>query len=214
LPTNLKTPFEVEIRFQFPNEQEVYTALPFLRSKLRYEGAWETVIYGQELFTAGGLLRLSKVVLDENTRWFLAWKGPDLGDFANIRQELGEEVTKGALESRILRHLKSKKEIKSPQELGLELVSLGYEGFMSFSGNNYVGLYEPQGFDVKLMYCEDIKWPLLVEIEKTAETREEAAYCEQQLRQFCDRFDLLESKVEEEPPTLLYANVVLDNEQG
>jgi hypothetical protein len=85
---------------------------------------------------------------------------------------------------------------------------------MSFSGNDYVGLYEPQGFDVKLMYCADIKWPLLVEIEKTAKTREEAAHCEQQLRQFCDRFNLLENKVEEEPPTLLYVNVVLDNERG
>jgi hypothetical protein len=115
LPINLKTSFEVEIRFHFPNEQEVYTALPFLRSKLRYEGAWETVIYGQELFTAGGLLRLSKVVLDDNIRWFLAWKGPDLGAFANIRQELGEEVTAESLRAEFCNILIAERKLNHPK---------------------------------------------------------------------------------------------------
>ena len=208
----LETPFEVEIRFHFRDRQEVCEALPFLRSQLRYKGKWSTTIYGRELFKSGGLLRLSKIVLDESIRWFLAWKGPDLGEFANIRQELDEEGTNGNIESRILPLLNGKKEIQSPQDLDLELSSLGYEGFMSFSGNNYVGFFEPLGLDVKLMYCTDLKWPLLVELEKTAATREEAVHCEQQLRQFCDKFALLEKMVREEPPTLLYSNLLSDTE--
>ena len=131
--------YEVEIRFRFQNHQEVYRVLPFLRSILQHDGEWETTIYGQDLFKSGELLRLSKVVLDEKIRWFFAWKGPDLGEFANIRQEIGEEVTNGVIESQILQFLKGKKEIRSPQALDLELDLLGDERFMSFTGNNYVG---------------------------------------------------------------------------
>ena len=208
LTTAPNASFEVEIRFRFQNHQEVYRVLPFLRSKLRHDGEWETTIYGQDLFKSGELLRLSKVVLDEKIRWFFAWKGPDLGEFANIRQEIGEEVTNGVIESQILQFLNGEKDIRSPQDLDLKLGLLGYERFMSFTGNNYVGFFEPLGLDVKFMHSADLKWPLLVEVEKTAETREEAAHCEQKLRQFCETFDLLEIIVKEEPPTLLYSNIV------
>ncbi len=204
-------PFEVEVRFHFQDRKEVLCRLPFLRSKMWHSGQWETTIYGLALFKSGQLLRISKVLLDEKTRWSLAWKGPDVGEFANIRQELGEEVTNGAIASPILRRLECNKEAVSTRELDTELRYLGYDPFMSFSGDDHVGAFDPLGLDVKVMECSELKWPVLVEVEKAAHTRGEAVLCEEALREFCNTFDLLDRMVKEEPPTLLYSTVKPSN---
>ena len=207
-------PIEVEVRFRFSDRPEAFSQLPFLRPKMRPTGQWETTVYGLALFESGELLRISKVLLDDNTRWFLAWKGPDVGEFANIRQELGEEVTSGATASQILRRLGCSRETVKTRELDTELCSLGYEPFMSFSGVDHVGVFEPSGLDVKLMECAELKWPLLVEVEKIAHTQREATLCEDVLRKFCNTFNLLDRMVKEEPPTLLYSRITLDNKHG
>jgi hypothetical protein len=75
---------------------------------------------------------------------------------------------------------------------------------MSFRGYDRFGYYEPLGLHLKLLHCRTLKWPVLVEFEKTAHSQEEALLREQELGEFCDRFGLNGRLVREEPPTLLY----------
>ena len=100
-----KANYEVETRFQFTDKNEAYRVLPFLKSSLKLEIRWVTYFYGIDIFKAGGVLRMSKVFGYNDIRHFLTWKGPDTGSFADIRQELGEEITNGIKESDILKHL-------------------------------------------------------------------------------------------------------------
>jgi len=76
--------FEVEFRCHFSSNDEVYKALPFLPSCLKGENAWVDTFYGLELFKSGQLLRVSDIVINNGTRYYLSWKGPDIGKFANI----------------------------------------------------------------------------------------------------------------------------------
>jgi hypothetical protein len=75
---------------------------------------------------------------------------------------------------------------------------------MSWRGADLLGDYKPLGVSMKLMTCRTLKWPVLVEIEKSAKTKEEALVSENELRAFCDRFGLNDRLVRDEPPTLLY----------
>jgi hypothetical protein len=75
---------------------------------------------------------------------------------------------------------------------------------MSFRGNDLFGYYKPLDISLKLLMCRSLKWPILLEIEKTAKTSEETLIKEADLRDFCDRFNLHDRLVREEPPTLLY----------
>ena len=106
--------YEVETRFHFIDKNEAYRVLPFLKSSLKLEIRWETDFYGIDIFKFGGVLRMSKVFGDNGIRHFFTWKGPDTGSFANIRQELGEEITNGIKESNILKHLEGLPKIDSP----------------------------------------------------------------------------------------------------
>jgi hypothetical protein len=76
---------------------------------------------------------------------------------------------------------------------------------MSFRGYDLFGDYQPLDVSLKLLNCNALKWPILLEIEKTAKTREDALIKEAELRDFCDRFGLHDPLVRDEPPTLLYA---------
>ncbi len=78
---------------------------------------------------------------------------------------------------------------------------------MSFEGIDFTGYYEPYDVKLKLLTCGQLKWPLLVEIEKTAISIEEALKCEKALQRLCRQFHLEELVVKEEPPTLLYESV-------
>ncbi len=196
--------YEVEVRCHFNDADEVYQTLPFLNSCLEHEATWVTAFYGLELFQSGQLLRAGEAVIDKETRHFLGWKGPDIGKFANIRQELHEEITSGITNSAILKHLGGNDNVGSSDEVIQELERLGYDRFMSFGGIDLTGYYEPYGISLKLMNCEMLKWPLLVEIEKTANNEEEAIRCEEALRKLCGQFQLQGRLVREEPPSLLY----------
>jgi adenylate cyclase class IV len=200
-------PFEVEIRFHLDDRHEAFKSLPFLSSCLTQERKWRDTFYGQAFFESGSLLRISKVVLSGKERRFLGWKGPDIGQFANIRQEVNEEITNGVASSAIIRSLGGKEGHLRPHEVAAELQRLGHSRYMSFRGHNLVGYYEPLGIDIKLMVCSDLKWALLLEIEKIAQTAEEARKCEADLREFCGEFQLQKNMVREEPPTLLYSGI-------
>ncbi len=203
--------FEVEVRCHFNDSDQAYQRLPFLSSCLQHEATWATTFYGLELFQSGQLLRAGDAVIGKDTRHFLGWKGPDIGKFANIRQELDEEITPETTNSTILKLLGWNTSVSSNNKVIQELERLGYHRFMSFEGFDLTGYYEPYGISVKLMNCKMLKWPLLVEIEKTANTVEEAIRCEEALRELCSQFQLQSRLVREEPPSLLYSTLFIPN---
>ncbi len=200
--------FEVEIRCHFDNRDDAYSSLPFLSSCLQHEMIWDSSIYGLSLFKSGRVLRISKTIIDKEAKLFLGLKEMDIGEFANIRQETDEDITNGIANSAILKTLGGKEKIKIPGEAIQELKRLGYRLFMSYQGNDIFGHYEPFNIHLKLMYCQVLKWPLLVELEKMAKTEVEAKQCEKELRKLCSQFRLEDHIVKEEPPTLLYDAVL------
>lgn len=205
--SGLNGKFEVEVRCHFESVSEAFDALPFLHSCLKRRYTWKTNIHGLQLFQSGQLLRTAEVEVDNQYRCFIGWKGPDTGDFSNIRQEIDEDITSGSAESKILASLGGKRDVSGFRDLIQELDLLGYPQFMLFEGHDLAGYYEPYGIKLKLLNCTRLKWPLLVEIEKVANSAEEAVFCEQSLHDFCDQFQLQNRIVKEEPPTLLYQAV-------
>ncbi|MFC1977390.1 hypothetical protein ACFLWS_03885, partial [Chloroflexota bacterium] len=152
------------------------------------------------MFKSGRLLRVSSVEsTNKEKRLFLGWKGPDIGEFANIRQEMDEDITDGTVNSEILKWLGGQQKSSTFQGIIQELERLGHRRFMSFDGKDFYGRYEPFGINVKLMTCPALNLPLLVEIEKMAITEKEAIRCQQDLRELCSRFQLENRLVREEP---------------
>ena len=201
---NFEASYEVEIRCHFSSAEEAYRTIPFLRACLKHEMVWASGIYGEEFFKAGRLLRMSKTTIDGETKYFMGWKGEDTGTFANIREEIDEVITDGVTDSRILKKLGGQNRTLPRNKISAELKKLGHRRFMSWRGADLLGDYKPLGVSMKLMTCRTLKWPVLVEIEKSAKTKEEALVSENELRAFCDRFGLNDRLVRDEPPTLLY----------
>jgi adenylate cyclase class IV len=202
--TIFKPQYEVEIRCHFNNPDEAYRTIPFLQACLKHEMVWYSGIYGEECFKAGRLLRMSKTTIDGETKYCMGWKGEDTGTFANIREEIDEVITNGITISRILEKLGSQNLTMPRNKISAELKKLGHCRFMSWRGADLFGDYKPLDVSMKLMTCRTLKWPVMVEIEKSAKTKEEARVRENELRAFCDRFGLNDRLVREEPPTLLY----------
>ena len=202
--TFFKPQYEVEIRCHFSNADEAYRTIPFLRACLKHEMVWFSGIYGEDFFKAGKLLRMSKTTVDGETKYFMGWKGSNTGTFANIREEIDEVITNGITISRILEKLGSQNLTMPRNKISAELKKLGHRRFMSWRGADLFGDYKPLDVSMKLMTCRTLKWPVMVEIEKSAKTKEEARVRENELRAFCDRFGLNDRLVREEPPTLLY----------
>lgn len=199
--------FEVETRFSFGSRDELFRRLPFLVPCLRYNEAWITVFYGLDLFLTDQLLRIARISTGVKERRFLGWKGIDIGKFANIRQELQEDITDGVHNSSILHLIGAKVSLDSTEAVVHELEHRGYKPFMEFSGKNVVGIYEPLDLKVKLMYCSALEHPLLLEIEKTATTNEDAIAAEIELQLFTATYNLQQNVVRQEPPDLLYARI-------
>jgi hypothetical protein len=202
-----KIKYEVEFRCHFKDEAEAYRALPFLQPSLTRRVEWVTAFYGLELFRSGRLLRIADVTSDKITGYYLGWKGQDIGRFANIRQEIDEDITSGIVNSAILDILGGKHSFAGKQEIIREMERLGHRRFMSFEGINITGHYAPLGLSLKLMPCAVLKWPLMVEIERTVATGAEAIQCEKDLYDLCSQYHLEDRVVRDEPPTLLYESL-------
>ena len=149
-------------------------------------------------------MRMSEVISANELRNYLGWKGIDIGSYANIREEIDEDITRGIKDSAVLKLLGGNSEISSPEEAGQELARLGHWVFMSFHGINSLGYDETLNVATKLMNCFDLTWPCMVELEKTAHTEQEARERETELREISQMFKLDSRLVREEPPTLLY----------
>jgi len=52
--------YEVETRIFFESIEEAYALVPFLKKCLTTEIKWETTIYGLDIFSLGGLLRVTE----------------------------------------------------------------------------------------------------------------------------------------------------------
>jgi adenylate cyclase class IV len=206
--------YEVETRFGFQDQEEVWNILGFLQPCLTQEIAWNTTHYSVELFQRDQIVRVNRVEREggSDISFSLGWKGPDIGKFANIRLEIDEDITAGIVNSRILAQLNGRTGLTTPDEVRGELLRLGHQGFMSFTGRNLVGFYQPLELQLKLMVtaCPVLRWPLLLEIEKTAHSPAEALELEQELEKFSRKYGMLERVVREEPPTLLYRALNLD----
>lgn len=196
--------YEVEFRCHFDSVDQAYERLPFLHPSLQNHCSWKTFIHGLQLFRSGQLLRTAEINDDKETKYYVGWKGADMGKFANIRSEVDEEITRTASSSTILQNLGSKSGMSTFNGLTQELERLGYPSFMSFKGIDFSGYNERYDVQLKLMTCPKLKWPIIVEIEKSAKSAEEAYHCEKDLYNLCQLLQLQDRIVKEEPPTLLY----------
>jgi adenylate cyclase class IV len=196
--------YEVETRVYFNSQEEAFERLPFLKDCLTTKVEWETSMYGLEIYNSGKLLRISEVTVSGNTRAYWGYKEEDLGKFYNIRKELDEEITHGIKGSYILELINGKEEEVNKDNVEQILESLGHKKFMSFTGRNLTGRHEKLQIDLKLLFCPILRYPLLLEIEKSAETLEEAYTKELELRDFLCQYKLENRALKEEPTTLLY----------
>jgi hypothetical protein len=196
--------YEIEFRCQFGSDEEAYRFLPFLKASLKLEYNWFDNYHGLEVFKSGQVLRASGVSGIHGERYFLGWKGPDKGRFANLRRELNEETTGRIENSVIMRHFCKTQTTYLPQEIEPALDEAGYTKFMSYQGHSLTGRYEALGVNTKLMHCQSIRWPIMVELEKIAAAQAEAREYQNQLEQICHDFKLESHLVKEEPGTLLY----------
>ena len=196
--------YEIEFRCQFQNDQAAYKVLPFLKASFSKEYTWFDNYHGIEVYRRGEVLRASGVSGTAGKRFFLGWKGPDIGQFANIRRELDEETTGSIVNSSIMRQFCGLQKSWTTGEIALALEHAGYPKFMSYEGHSLTGRDEKLGINTKLMHCAFLKWPLLVELEKLADSENEARQCQKDLESICHDYKLTQYLVKEEPGTLLY----------
>jgi len=196
--------YEIEFRCHFNSAEEAYKVLPFLKASLTKEYTWFDNYHGIEVYKRGEVLRASGVAGTGGKRFFLGWKGTDSGNFANIRRELDEETTLGIPNSAIMLQFCSLQKSWTAAEIAPALEQVGYRKFMSYEGHSLTGRDDKLGVNTKLMHCPIIKWPLLVELEKLADSEGEARQCEKDLEIICRDYHLAQYLVKEEPGTLLY----------
>ncbi|MCB0061103.1 MAG: hypothetical protein KDE19_03275 [Caldilineaceae bacterium] len=197
--------YEVEIRFCTSTADEAYALLPFLRESLGPEKPWSTQIWGRSVFAAGKLLRVGYVPPSGPQRVYLGYKGVDEGAFANIRQEWGEEITAGIGDSAILAQLEIPGQFASAQAVIDRLLAADHGPFMDFTGVDRLGYVPALAIHTKLMRCPKIIGDqVMVELELSATSKEEAMAAEQRLQQLADEYGITDRLIREEPPTLLY----------
>jgi adenylate cyclase class IV len=195
--------YEIETRVYFSSHEEAFNTLPFLQDCLKKKTKWETRMYGIELFNSGKILRVSDVKDNDTVRVYLGYKEIDIGKIFNIRNEIDEEITIGVRESYILQLIKGLEKEVNVRNINQILESLGHKQFMSLTGSNLTGQYEKLQIDLKLMACSSLKYPLLLELEKSARTVEEALRKELDLKNFIAEYKLESRVVKKEPPYLL-----------
>ena len=200
-----KTSYEIEIRFRIDTESAAHGLLPFLEESLGQLASWSTDILGRQIYDVGRLLRIGRVPAPQGMRLFLGAKGPDVGRFANIRQEWGEEITDGVVESPILAQLDIDGTFASGQAVEKALKAAGHLPFMTFSGADRLGFYAPLHLHTKVMRCAKILGDdVLVELELAADSLSAAREAEEKLQAIAHEYGIADRLFRDEPPTLLF----------
>jgi len=199
--------YEVEFRCHFDTREEAFKLVPFLSSCLKVDKVWVDTYYGLDLFKSGQALRISDVLVGGDSQHYLTWKGPDTGSFANVRQEIEENITPDIENSAILERLGARKKSYMLIQVASELERLGFTRFMTLQGHNATGVYQPAGINMKLMNCPALKWPLMVEFEKIALDKNEAIKYASELKALCRKLKIEDHRVKEEPAALLYSRL-------
>jgi len=200
----IKFIFEVESRFHFKTEKEIYEQLPFVKDSIKYNIKWKTVHYGIDLFEKDIILRLSYNELPDNSITVLGYKEADMGNKINIRKEYSEIIDHNFEESKIIDKLGGEKKLENLEEIKSEFKKLGHDKFMAFEGKSKLGFCEKLKLDLKIMYCKQLRYPLILEIEKEAENIEDAEQKSKEIMKFIDSYSLKNRLITKEPPTLLY----------
>lgn len=195
--------YEVETRVYFNDYNECFNILPWIKDILTKKVEFKTIMYGSELFDAGYILRISKINVEGIGKVILGYKEKDCGQGFNIRKEVEEELFNDKVVSKILEEFYDVTKYVDIHNIDSTLVQLGYESFIVLTGINLVGIYEELDIELKLMKCNELKYPILLEIEKTAKTIEEAMKLEQDLNIFITKYNLHNRVVKLEPPYLL-----------
>jgi hypothetical protein len=196
--------YEIEFRCHFASDAEAFQVLPFLKGSLQREYSWEDNYFGLDLYQSGQVLRSGFIAGRNEVRYHLGWKSPDSGSFANIRREVDEYFYREPVASAILAHFSREKRPYSAPEIAGALEKAGYDKFLSYSGDSLTGRDEKLEVNTKIMHCDLLRRPLLVELEKLADNPEQAAKCEKQLAELCREYGLAEWLVPEEPGTLAF----------
>ena len=197
--------YEIEIRFCVAEPAEAYTLLPFLERSLGAPKVWATDIVGRAVYESGRLLRLGRVPPTGSTRYYLGYKGPDLGSFANLRQEWGEEITDGITQSAILRMLDLADSYPTYTAVIAALTDAGHTPFMGFAGVDRLGYDASLQIHTKLCQCEAIlDQQFLIELEMSAASLEEAHAAEVRLQEIAEKYRITDRLFRDEPPTMLY----------
>ena len=197
--------YEIEIRFCVEQAAEAFALLPFLEASLGAPKVWSTDIMGRAIYESGRLLRLGRVPPTGHTRYYLGYKGPDLGTFANLRQEWGEEITNGIVGSAILPTVGLADRYATPAAVVDALTDAGYTPFMGFAGVDRLGYYAPLAVHTKLCQCEAIlDHQFLIELEMSAPSLEKARAAERRLQELAEEYGITNRLFRDEPPTMLY----------
>jgi len=183
--------------------------VPFLKKSLKQKVLWETVHYGQQLFKKDIILRLSCSKFNKKKVNSITYKEADLGEKINIRREYSEAITADFTESKIMNLLGGKKNLENRSQIIKELENLGHREFMSFKGESQVGRYNPLNIEIKIMYCSQLKYPLLLELEKSAVDIKDAELKRRELLELIAKYDLKQKLITKEPPTLLFESEFL-----
>lgn len=197
--------YEIESRVFFLSEKEVFERLPFLKNILNYRIDWETSMLGIELFKDDRIFRFSKVQNHSGLKIFIGYKEQDIGRTCNIRAEIDEEITQGYENSKILQLLKIDAPVLLPENFLEAIGEVGYNSYMSFSGYSLLGKHKE--LSLKLMFCKDIEYHILLEIETSAESLTKAYDSEKTVTDFILKHKLNHRIIAEEPTTLLYKTV-------
>ena len=197
--------YEIEIRFCVEQAAEAFALLPFLEASLGAPKVWSTDIVGRAIYESGRLLRLGRVPPAGNTRYYLGYKGPDLGTFANLRQEWGEEITTGIVGSAILPTVGLTDSYTTATAVVDALTDAGHTPFMGFAGVDRLGYYAPLAVHTKLCQCEAIlDHRFLIELEMSASSLEDARAAERRLQELAEEYRITDRLFRDEPPTMLY----------
>lgn len=229
----MKFNYEVETRLKFNNKYEILDVFPQFKNLNFKRLKWNTIILSKPIFLTGRQLRISDVILDDQTYTYLGFKEEDIGSFCNIRAEIDEQISNlqefGKKSIIINKVLKSVQNPENNKIITIDdfLKVYNLDKFLFFEGESEIASIELSNIinrekllqnlkvekvykldelklNLKIMYCNYLKYPLLFEIEMIAKNKKQAFLFEKIIEEIADLYNLKEQVIRKEPPILLF----------